>query len=227
MLVADLFSKFGYKMEAYNHSIFNLNQKILKKISIRKDGWLRGFMQNASPNFDARPAEIKPFLLVIHNISLPPGEFGGSDIVHLFKNCLDHSQHPFYHHLIDLKVSAHFLIQRVGRINQFVSCNDCAWHAGQSDFLGKTHCNHFSIGIELEGTDFEKFERKQYVALSKLINCLCQIYPIKAIVGHSDIAPSRKTDPGPYFNWRQLQKMTHLPNCFFPYGFTPRPESTK
>lgn len=157
----------------------------------------------ASPNFDARPFD-ELSLIVIHNISLPPGEYGGNGIIELFTNRLDPNEHPFYAEIHTQKVSAHFLIRRNGALIQFVSCLNCAWHAGVSSWQGRERCNDFSVGIELEGSDFEAFEPVQYQTLNTLISNLLKKYPIKAILGHSDIAPVRKTDPGPCFDWSKV-----------------------
>lgn len=173
------------------------------------NGWLRGVRQIASPNCDARPPGISVELLVIHNISLPPGKFGGDEIARLFTNTLDIEAHPFFAQLNGLKVSAHFLIRRDGEIIQFVACGKRAWHAGASLWKGRACCNDFSIGIELEGSDNESFESRQYKALIRLTRLLKRAYPIQAIVGHADIAPERKTDPGPFFEWeRYLKELT-------------------
>jgi N-acetyl-anhydromuramoyl-L-alanine amidase len=170
-------------------------------VKIDADGWLRGVRQKRSPNCDGRPPATNIDLLVIHNISLPPGEFGGNAVVQLFTNTLDIKAHPYYAQLGDLKVSAHFLIRRSGEIIQFVPCAKRAWHAGISQWRGRERCNDFSIGIELEGADDEVFTEMQYVSLVRLTRRLQRAYPIRDIVGHSDIAPGRKTDPGPYFDW--------------------------
>lgn len=165
-------------------------------------GWLSGVRHIASPNFDVRPLGAKVDMLVIHNISLPPGEYGGNAIAHLFTNTLDTSLHPYYAQLDGLKVSAHFLIRRNGAVIQFVSCAHRAWHAGASVWQGRERCNDFSIGIELEGSDQDPFEARQYAALVRLTRRLQRVYSIRWIVGHSDIAPGRKTDPGPFFDWK-------------------------
>lgn len=159
----------------------------------------------ASLNCDERPADTEISLLVIHNISLPPNEFGGSGVIELFTNQLDPQAHPHYQSLQGLKVSAHFFIRREGTIIQFVPCTKRAWHAGISHWQGKTRCNDFSIGIELEGSDTEPFTENQYSSLIALTHCLCRQYPIRHIVGHSDIAPDRKTDPGPCFDWNKYK----------------------
>ncbi|PXW89861.1 AmpD protein [Nitrosomonas sp. Nm84] len=157
----------------------------------------------ASPNFDERPAGTHISLLVIHNISLPPNEFGGNGVLELFTNQIDPYAHPYYQSLQGLKVSAHFFIRRDGLIIQFVPCNMRAWHAGVSSWQGKERCNDFSIGIELEGSDTMPFTDAQYAMLIAVTQCLCSRYPIQHIVGHADIAPGRKTDPGPRFDWQK------------------------
>lgn len=156
-----------------------------------------------SPNCDARPIGTEISLLVIHNISLPPDEFDGNGVIELFTNQIDPQAHPYYQTLQGLKVSAHFFIRRDGAIIQFVPCAMRAWHAGVSEWLGRERCNDFSIGIELEGSDTTPFTDAQYTALAALTQCLCGHYPIKHIAGHLDIAPDRKTDPGPYFDWKK------------------------
>jgi len=157
----------------------------------------------ASPNYDERPAGADISLLVIHNISLPPDQFTGEGVIELFTNQIDPKAHPYYQTLQELKVSAHFFIRRDGAMIQFVPCNDRAWHAGVSRWQGKDRCNDYSIGIELEGSDTAPFTDAQYTALVALTKCLCDHYPIKDIAGHSDIAPGRKTDPGPQFDWKK------------------------
>lgn len=140
-------------------------------------------------------------LLVIHNISLPPGEFGGTGIAELFTNRLDAAAHPYYATVAGTEVSAHFLIRRDGELLQFVPCGSRAWHAGDSSWKGRARCNDFSIGVELEGTDDAPFTSAQYRRLAGLTRALTARYPIRDIVGHSDIAPGRKSDPGPHFDW--------------------------
>jgi AmpD protein len=171
-----------------------------------KLGWLSGVRRVASPNFDARPAHSAIGLLVIHGISLPPNEYGGSAIERFFTNTLDHSAHPYFEQIRGVRVSSHFLVRRDGQIVQFVSCAKRAWHAGASTWSGRTRCNDFSIGIELEGNDFETYTELQYTALARLTRCLKRVYPIRDIVGHSNIAPGRKTDPGPFFDWEEFHK---------------------
>lgn len=157
----------------------------------------------ASPNRDERP-DCPVTLVVVHNISLPPGKYGGSGIIELFTNQLDPHAHPYYAEIHQLKVSAHFLIRRDGHLIQFVSCLQRAWHAGQSFWQGRERCNDFSVGIELEGSDHDAFTDAQYARLQELLAALKTTYPIKAVVGHSDIAPDRKTDPGPCFDWERI-----------------------
>ena len=161
-----------------------------------------------SPNFSDRPQGIEPSLLVIHNISLPPGEFGDSYIKDFFLNKLDCSIHPYFNEIKDLKVSSHLFINREGQLLQFVDFSKKAWHAGVSEFKGQKECNDFSIGIELEGTDTESYTEAQYDCLIDLTKCLMESYPgitKERVVGHSDIAPNRKTDPGESFNWSRYR----------------------
>ncbi len=166
-------------------------------------GWLGGVRHEPSPNSDARPPAVVD-LLVIHNISLPPGEFGSGDVFALFGNRLDAARHPFYREIAGLRVSAHFVVERDGRITQCVSILDRAWHAGVSSWRGRERCNDFSVGIELEGTDESSFTDAQYVALNHLAAQLVAALPLRGAAGHSDIAPGRKTDPGPCFDWGRL-----------------------
>ena len=157
-----------------------------------------------SPNHDARPTAMPIELIVIHNISLPPGEFGGPGIIDLFLNRLPVAAHPYYAGIAHLKVSAHFLIRRDGALIQFVACTQRAWHAGVSNWRGRERCNDFSLGIELEGADEMPFEDAQYARLRALLAVLKGRYPIVDVTGHSDIAPGRKTDPGPAFDWDKI-----------------------
>lgn len=177
-----------------------------KLVKINKNGICKSAKWFASPNFDVRPtSEIS--MLVIHNISLPPNEYGGTGVIELFTNCLNPESHLYYAKIAFLKVSSHFFIRRDGELIQFVSCLNRAWHAGVSNFQGRERCNDFSVGIELEGSDDEAFEPIQYDILNVLIRSLRKMYPIQHIVGHSDIAPGRKTDPGPYFDWTQINSI--------------------
>jgi len=173
-------------------------------VRITDDGILDSARQIASPNCDARPAGSAVELIVIHNISLPPGEFGGPGIVELFTNRLDPGAHPYYREIANHKVSSHFLIRRDGEVIQFVPCEKRAWHAGESSWRGRSRCNDFSLGIELEGADDVPFEEIQYAKLAALVRALKEKYPIADVTGHSDIAPGRKTDPGPNFEWGHL-----------------------
>ena len=170
-------------------------------MKLDKNGWLSGVRKFASPNFDHRPQGSGIDLLVIHNISLPPDQFGGPGILNFFTNQLDISEHPYYEKLKDVRVSSHFLVRRDGGVVQFVSCLQRAWHAGVSSWQGRARCNDFSVGIELEGSDFVPFTERQYESLTRLTRRLQRAYPIRSIAGHSDIAPERKTDPGPHFDW--------------------------
>jgi AmpD protein len=172
------------------------------------DGWLPAAARLPSPNCDARPEGQAIELIVIHNISLPPGVFDGDAVIDLFTNRLDWEAHPYFQEIRGLKVSAHFFIRRDGTLIQFVPCSLRAWHAGASDWQGCERCNDFSIGIELEGTDDRPFTDAQYATLVPLVQQLKQAYPIRAVVGHSDIAAGRKTDPGPHFDWQRLHEQT-------------------
>ncbi|WP_407919426.1 1,6-anhydro-N-acetylmuramyl-L-alanine amidase AmpD [Chitinasiproducens palmae] len=186
-----------------------------------RSGWLTGIAHVVSPNADARPAGAVASLLVIHNISLPPGRFGTGDVARLFTNTLDPQADPFYPAIAGVRVSAHFLIARSGDVTQFVPTEQRAWHAGVSSFEGRERCNDFSIGIELEGTDELPFTDAQYAALAGLCKRLLACHPIDALAGHSDIAPGRKTDPGPCFDWQRLRDALALPPAFFPFQPTP------
>jgi AmpD protein len=170
-----------------------------------REGWLAGVRRVRSPNADARPGGAEVTLVVVHGISLPPGRFGGDAIERLFTNRLDPRAHPSFASLRDLRVSAHFLIRRDGALTQFVSCADRAWHAGASRWHGRERCNDYSIGIELEGTDERPYTAKQYARLAALVRRLRRSWPIEDIAGHSDVAPGRKTDPGPSFDWKRLR----------------------
>lgn len=174
------------------------------------NGWLDNAEQHPSPHFDSRPVDAVISLLVIHNISLPPGEFGAGYVPLFFAGKLPAQEHPFFQEIADLRVSAHCFIDRQGHIIQFVSFSDRAWHAGVSVFQGKTRCNDFSIGIEMEGTDDVPYTAAQYHALVKVTACLQSHYPkisMGRIVGHNDIAPGRKTDPGAAFDWARYRVM--------------------
>lgn len=177
------------------------------------EGWLMRARRCPSPNCNARPARGDVDLLVIHNISLPPGQFGGPHIEALFTNCLDCRADPAFIDLEGLRVSAHFLIRRDGEMLQFVSCLDRAWHAGRSCFQGREDCNDFSVGVELEGTDTLAYTDIQYRRLAALTHALQRRFPALTadrITGHSDIAPERKTDPGPAFDWAYYRRLMQL-----------------
>jgi len=173
-------------------------------------GLLNAARQVESPNFDARPNGAIPELIIIHGISLPPGQYGGPWIDHLFTNALDPDAHPYFQEIAHFEVSSHVLIRRSGEIVQFVPFNMRAWHAGKSHFQGRERCNDFSVGIELEGCDDNPYDDKQYPSLASLIFTLIRTYSSlssKKIVGHCDVSPGRKTDPGPYFEWPRLHNL--------------------
>lgn len=176
--------------------------------AISPAGWLDGVRRVESPNCDERPAGVQPDLIVVHGISLPPGEFGGPWIDALFTNQLPAGEHPFFAEVASLRVSAHVLVRRDGGVVQYVPFHRRAWHAGESRWQGRERCNDYSIGIELEGTDASAYEPAQYVTLARLVARLCRAYPTlspERIVGHSDVAPGRKTDPGIAFDWPLLR----------------------
>lgn len=177
----------------------------LNALRLDAAGWIEGARRVPSPNCDARPLGEVPQLLVIHAISLPPDQFGGPGVEQLFTNMLDPTEHAYYAEIQHLRVSAHFFIRRDGELVQFVATQDRAWHAGVSRWRGRDRCNDFSIGIELEGSDSLLFETPQYVQLARLLRSLQADFPLCEILGHSDIAPGRKTDPGPFFDWLRLQ----------------------
>jgi len=176
-------------------------------IVVDRDGWIDVAQRIDSPNQDARPARTTISMIVVHAISLPPSHFGSDDIVRLFTNTLDPAAHPYFSQISALRVSAHFLIRRDGELIQFVACEKRAWHAGASSWQGRERCNDFSIGVELEGCDEQPFEDLQYRQLVALLAALRKRYPIEFVVGHSDIAPGRKTDPGPCFDWSRLSRI--------------------
>jgi AmpD protein len=182
----------------------------MTKFHIDDAGWLQSAEVIRSPNFDARPDHAQIKLIVVHGISLPPGDYGGGHIQSFFCNNLDVAAHPYFESICNLTVSAHCLIERDGNVVQFVSFQDRAWHAGESEWCGESACNNFSVGIELEGCDDRAYDEKQYQSLASLVGALRQRYPeidSDAITGHSDIAPTRKTDPGPAFDWARLQRL--------------------
>ena len=169
-------------------------------------GWWSRARRCASPNFGPRPERCPVTLALIHSISLPPGEYGGDGIERLFTNRLDWDAHPYYRTIRGATVSAHFLIRRDGEVVQFVSCDERAWHAGASTWCGRDQCNDYSIGIELEGLEGDTFEAEQYRVVAELLRELGEHYPIDAVVGHEHVAPGRKNDPGPGFDWPRLAR---------------------
>ena len=181
-----------------------------------QDGWYRHAGVLASPNCNPRPEGVSIDLVVIHSISLPPDEFDNGNVQRLFTNQLDWDAHPYFQGIRGLKVSSHFFISRTGKLWQFVSCNDRAWHAGESAYRGRSQCNDDSIGIELEGLEGNTFESPQYDTLCSLCAALAQRYPISHIAGHEHIAPGRKNDPGQGFDWVLLQNSLALPDRYFP-----------
>ena len=184
--------------------------------AVWSEGWYRFAHHTPSPNFEQRPPSSAVDLVVLHSISLPPGEFVGDAIAKFFTNTLDHDSHAYFDHLRGVKVSAHFLIRRGGELIQFVSCDQRAWHAGVSTHQGRNNCNDFSIGIELEGLEGDTFTPYQYESLISLLPSLFAQYPISSIAGHEHIAPARKKDPGKGFDWRYLQHGMGLKATYFP-----------
>ena len=170
------------------------------------DGWLAGVRHVPSPNFGERPKTAAVSLVVIHNISLPPEKFGGDCVEQFFTNQLDASAHPYFAEIAGLQVSSHFYVRRQGEVVQFVGCDKRAWHAGRSTWCERENCNDFSIGIELEGSDTQAFTTAQYRALWTLLEAVREYYPVTALAGHSDVAPGRKTDPGPFFDWAEVRR---------------------
>ena len=179
-------------------------------------GWYRYAKSSQSPNFGPRPVDATIDLLVIHSISLPPGEFGTGNVQKLFTNQLDWEAHPYFQSIRNLQVSAHFLIDRTGDLWQFVSCDRRAWHAGSSSYLGRDDCNNHSIGIELEGLEGGCFEPQQYETLTALCAAILSNYPVRHFAGHEHIAPGRKSDPGPGFDWRRLEQSLGLSSDWLP-----------
>ena len=186
-----------------------------------RQGWHTGARALPSPNCGPRPPDTAVSLIVVHSISLPPGEFGGSFVQALFTNTLDWDAHPYFQSIRGLEVSAHFYIQRDGALWQFVSGDARAWHAGASCHRGRPNCNDYSIGIELEGLEGGVFDAAQYDRLARLCQDLRMRYPIEAIAGHEHIAPGRKLDPGPGFDWPVLQRALAWPPASFPVGVLP------
>ena len=170
-------------------------------------GWYRRAHALPSPNFGPRPKGTAIDLVVVHSISLPPGRYGGDEVQALFTNTLDWDAHPYFDQIRGMEVSAHFYVRRTGVLWQFVSVQDRAWHAGRSSFRGRDNCNDYSVGIELEGLEGERFTARQYERLGGLVRALAQRWPIAAVTGHEDVAPGRKHDPGPGFDWPRLRAL--------------------
>lgn len=180
------------------------------------EGWYRFARRLASPNFGPRPAGTEIDLVVLHSISLPPGQYGGDEVQALFTNTLDWSAHPYFRQIEGLQVSSHFYVRRGGELWQFVSCDQRAWHAGTSHWRGRDNCNDFSIGIELEGLEGGTFEDAQYDTVAALCPAIAQHYPLRGIAGHEHVAPGRKQDPGPGFDWPHLQRALGWHHSVFP-----------
>ena len=184
-------------------------------------GWYRFARPLPSPNFGPRPAQTEVDLIVLHSISLPPGEYGGDEVQRLFTNTLDWTAHPYFEQIAGLQVSAHFYIRRDGQLWQFVDCDARAWHAGVSNYRGRDNCNDDSIGMELEGIEGQEFENAQYETLTSLCAAIAQRYPVQHVAGHEHIAPGRKRDPGAGFVWPQLQRALGWPTRCFPEHVVP------
>jgi AmpD protein len=179
-------------------------------------GWWSAARRIESPNHGPRPAGCEVTLALIHSISLPPGEYGGDAIERLFTNTLDWNAHPYFAQIRGLEVSSHFVIRRDGELLQFVASDERAWHAGRSAWRGRENCNDFSVGIELEGLEGERFEAAQYEQLARLLHALARRHPLREVVGHEHVAPGRKADPGPGFDWALLQRLCDWPARYFP-----------
>lgn len=180
------------------------------------EGWWQRASRCASPNHGPRPPGADVSLAVIHSISLPPGEYGGDAIERLFTNRLDWDVHPYYGRIRGLQVSAHFLVRRTGELQQFVSCDRRAWHAGLSSWRGRAGCNDYSVGIELEGLEGQRFELAQYDMLAQLLATLRDRYRLTDVAGHEHVAPGRKQDPGDGFEWQRLIEALAWPERCFP-----------
>ena len=183
-------------------------------------GWYLPARHLASPNFGPRPAGAAIELVLVHSISLPPGRYGGDEVQRLFTNRLDWDAHPYFQRIRGLEVSAHFYVRRTGELWQFASCDDRAWHAGASSWRGRANCNDFSVGIELEGLEGDTFEAAQYAMLAGLCADLARRYPVTGIAGHEHVAPGRKIDPGPGFDWPGLRARLDWKNELFPITTT-------
>lgn len=181
-------------------------------------GWLRCAQRLDSPNFGPRPAQALVDLIVVHSISLPPGRYGGNEVQQFFTNRLDCDAHPYFAQLRGIQVSSHFYVRRSGEVWQFVSTRQRAWHAGASAYRGRSNCNDDSVGIELEGLEGETFEPAQYASLAQLCRWIAQQHPIAHVAGHEHVAPGRKHDPGPGFDWHRLQSLLRWHPWCFPEG---------
>ncbi|CAN1552550.1 ampD N-acetyl-anhydromuramyl-L-alanine amidase [Burkholderiaceae bacterium] len=179
-------------------------------------GWYNFAQHTPSPNFGPRPSGVRADLMVIHSISLPPGQYGGQEVAALFTNTLDWDAHPYFEKIRGMEVSAHFFIRRDGALIQFVSCDDRAWHAGKSHYLGRDNCNDHSIGLELEGLEGQTFEPEQYDTLSSVCAAIAQHYPARHIAGHEHVAAGRKQDPGAGFDWPLLRRSLGWDARYFP-----------
>lgn len=179
-------------------------------------GWYRFARRHESSNFGPRPDDAQVDLVVLHSISLPPGRYGGDEVQALFTNQLDWDAHPYFQSIRGLQVSSHFYVRRGGQLWQFVSCDQRAWHAGTSHWRGRDNCNDFSVGIELEGLEGDEFEPAQYEAVASLCAALAQHYPVQAVAGHEHVAPGRKQDPGPGFDWARLRRSLAWDASAFP-----------
>lgn len=206
-------------MAAAQNGVFPVALSVVRnRLEVDRAGIVQAAAQRPSPNCDDRPPGAEISLIVIHNISLPPGQFGGGAIAQLFTNRLDPAGHPYFATLAHLRVSAHFLIGRDGALTQFVPCGRRAWHAGRSSWRGRPDCNNFSVGVELEGSDELAYEPAQYGVLAQLAQALCRRYPITDFAGHDDVAPGRKTDPGPAFDWARFRQLVAVAEGPSPAG---------
>ena len=196
------------------------------RLALDEAGWLGGARRVESPNVNDRPAGARVDLVVLHSISLPPGDYGGDAVERLFTNRLDWDAHPYYETLRGLEVSAHFLVRRDGEIVQFASTDRRAWHAGTSSWRGRSGCNDFSIGIELEGLEGERFTPAQYRTLVPLLRALRRRHPIEAVAGHEHVAPRRKRDPGAGFDWQRLARALRWSRARFPHEVGLKPSLT-
>lgn len=203
-----------------NHQVSEPICAAERTVQCSTTAWSAGWWGHAafcpSPNHGPRPPGIPVDLVVVHSISLPPGQYGGDAIERLFTNRLDWSAHPYFESIRGLEVSSHFVVRRTGLVQQFVSCDARAWHAGRSQWQGRNNCNDFSIGIELEGLEGETFEAIQYASLTRLMQAISLVYPVRSVAGHEHVAPGRKNDPGPGFDWASLQASLQPLRWHFP-----------